>query len=604
MRLYLASVANLLLFSIAQASDSRIEEDIRVVLSEEGLTGIAWALIHEPGNATIGTAGVRDSGTGAAFDLDTRFHVGSIVKSLLATGVLRLATDGRVDLDAPVLFYLSDLFRGDPPAGFSEVTVRHLLDHTAGLNDAHLWQMFSKRANANAPLGSAFPDANRQLQIRSVPGSRFSYSNLGYTLLGMLVEDITGDRYENYLDAQLLRPLGMKDSTFGFTSQEGPHADPTLAWGHIDDGSTHAAAPMFLRPAGQFTTTAADLLAYMEFLLSDGVVGGQVFVDNSLMVSRAVPIGTEAAESGLPAGYALGLGRRDRHGRVGHCHGGNTVGFAAMLCIFPDDRKAFAYSVNTDSEVADYGRLDRLFIEALQVSGATPPIDVDPAEDAKDWIGRYVLSPNRFRMFEYLDTVFGSIRVSTKGDLLEILSLQQATRQLRPVGEYAYSANDRTTTSHVLMRGRDGEYLISDGFRTYKKVSSILLGAHWTSLVLGLTGLSWILVAGTVSLARFRTGMLRRPVAPAFLATVLLFAPIPLFLGQSFMALGDSTVASMLLAFTTALLPMGALATIILIARSPCRTRCSLMHAGAALLVLQYCIVLAAADMLPLVLWT
>ena len=198
-----------------------------------------------------------------------------MTKSLLATGVLRLATEGLVELDAPVSRYLPNLDFENPWKGRVVVSVRHLLDHTSGLNDAYLWQMFSERPDPKTALIAAFPEQEVQLLIRSRPGSRFSYSNMGYTLLGLIVESAVGGAYETYLDEQILAPLEMHDSTFAYTTQEGESADPMLAWGHVDDGSRYAASPMYLRPAGQFTTTAADLARFARFLLSDGEIDGE-----------------------------------------------------------------------------------------------------------------------------------------------------------------------------------------------------------------------------------------------------------------------------------------------------------------------------------------
>lgn len=588
---------------VCLATESNLENDVEDAIVEEGLAGIAWTLVRENGDVTLGSAGAKDNSTGAAFAPDTRFHVGSLTKTLLATGVLRLATEGQISLDAPVLRYLPDLFSDQPPAGFSDIEVRHLLDHTAGLNDAQMWHVFSERASPDGPLIAAFPDPESQLRVRSPPGARFSYSNTGYTLLGMIIESVVGDRYETYLDEHVLAPLAMRDSTFKFTRQEGEGADPMLAWGHVDDGSRFASSPVFLRPAGQFTTTIADLARFARFLLGDGVVDGRTFIDESLMGSRARPLGTEAANEGLVAGYALGLGRRDRHGVVGYCHSGNIVGFVAMLCIFPDEQSAFAYSVNTDSETADYGRFDSLFIEALDVAKAVPPQTASPASDISEWQGRYVLSPNRFQAFEYLDTVFGSIRISANGDLLTLASMQQEDRNLRPVGERLFSANDRSATSHVFYRGEDGEYLVSDGFLTFEKTAAAYLIAHWTSILLGLAGLAWILFVGTVSLIRYRLKMFRRPEAPAFVASVLLFAPIPFFLTQSFMALGDPTFASGLLAAATLLLPIGMLLTVLRTKKTWKVSPLDLANGTAAAFVVQWCAVLVAAGMLPFRLW-
>jgi hypothetical protein len=337
--------------------------------------------------------------------------------------------------------------------------------------------------------------------------------------------------------------------------------------------------------------------------MGDGVVDGKSFVNSALLRSQGKPFGTEAANEGLVAGYALGLGRRDRHGVLGYCHGGNIVGFAAMLCIFPDENKAFAYSVNTDSETANYGHFDRLFIEALDIAEAQLPPTASPASDISKWYGRYVLSPNRFQMFEYLDTVFGAIKVSPDDGSLVLVSLQQDSRLLRPAGDYLYSASDRITTSHALFRGKQREYLLSDGFRTYEKVSTAYLAAHWTSLILGLAGLVWTLLAGVFSLFRYRFDALRRPEAPAFVSSAMLFAPLPFFLTQSFMALGDFTWASALLAIATFLLPVGMLSTILLAMKSWRGSRIKLLHGLAAAFVLQWCAVLMASDMLPFRLW-
>lgn len=590
-------------FFFCAPADAKLREDIEAILLQEDLTGIAWMMTGGDSEASFGTAGMKDNRDGLAFTPGARFHVGSLTKTVLATGILRLATEGRIDLDAPVLRYLPNLFPGDPPAGFSQVTVRHLLDHTAGLNDAQLWQMFSEQADPDTPLSAAFRNPEKQLRVRSAPGSQFSYSNQGYTLLGMVIESVVDARYESYLDEHLLAPLGMLDSTFAFTTQEGPNVDPTLAWGHVDDGSRYAASPIFLRPAGQFTSTTADLARFARFLLGDGVIDGRVFVDAEMMRSRGKPVGTEAARAGLVAGYALGLGRRDRHGVVGYCHGGNIVGFVAMFCIFPDEQKAFAYSVNTDSETADYGRLDSRFIEALGIAEATPPPAVSPGPDTSGWHGRYVLSPNRFQTFEYLDTVFGAIKISAAENSLDMSSLQRDTRQLRPVAAGLYSANDRTTASHVLLRSKEGGYLVSDGFQTFRKVSSGYLLAHWASVVLGLAGLGWFIVVGTVSLLRFRTRMIRRVEAPAFLSSLLLFVPMPFFMRQSFMSLGDVTLASILLAVVTLMLPAGMIVTLYLAKKSWDSSRADLLHGVAAIFLLQWCAVLIVAGMLPFRLW-
>ncbi|MEM1091366.1 MAG: serine hydrolase domain-containing protein [Pseudomonadota bacterium] len=588
---------------VSHAEVPELQQRVERILADEGLTGIAWALISDAGSISVGSAGFSDQASGARFSAETRFHVGSLTKAVLATGVLSMAKEGLLDLDAPVQRYLPELPMDNPWAPGRPVTVRHLLDHTAGINDAYLWQMFSERAAPDLPLATAFPDPAQQLRIRSQPGSRFSYSNMGYTVLGMIIESVSGARYERYLDDGVVIQLGMSESTFGYTTQEGERADPSLAWGHVDGGERYAASPMFLRPAGQLTTTAGDLARFAQFLLSDGAVAGEALIDPEVMRARGRPAGTEAAKADLIAGYALGLGRRDRHGVIGYCHGGNIVGFAAMLCVYPEQNKAFAYSVNTDSETADYGRLDGLFIETLGVVPAAEPPSTEPVPDMVDWAGWYTFAPNRFQTFAYLDTVFGATRVSFAEESIRLTTLQRPERRLRPVGDRLYSAHDRATTSHVFYRGDDGAYRFSDGFQTYQKTSPIDLYAHWVSLTVGLLGVLWVLIAGCVVMVRQRLRLFKDPLAPAFLAAAALVLPAPLFATQSFMALGDVTPASIMLATVTLLLPVGMAMTAVRSIRRWRSSRVQRVNAVAALSVLQWCAVLAVSGLLPLRLW-
>jgi CubicO group peptidase (beta-lactamase class C family) len=155
--------------SYCNAAEPNLQGALDEVLNEESLTGVAWSLIDENGGVSLGVAGLRDKPSRSNFTINTRFHVGSLTKSLLATGVLRLVTEGLIELDAPASRYLPDLAFVNPWKGQSEVTVRHLLDHTSGLNDAHLWQMFSERPKPETPLIAAFPEPETQLRIRSRP---------------------------------------------------------------------------------------------------------------------------------------------------------------------------------------------------------------------------------------------------------------------------------------------------------------------------------------------------------------------------------------------------------------------------------------------------
>ncbi|MBA3891262.1 MAG: beta-lactamase family protein, partial [Gemmatimonadaceae bacterium] len=384
----------------SQSADSLTASMARAI-SDEGLVGVTWSLVT-PDGVTLGAAGIRDRARNTPMQPHDRVQVGSVAKTLIATGVLLLVTEGRVALDAPVTRYLPDVRIDNRWEQEAPLLVRHLLDHTGGLADVHLWQVFTVRGDPESLLRAALGQRGSGVQIRHRPGDRFSYSNVGYLLLGMLIERVTGERYETWLDRELLLPLGMTRSTFAFVSQEGAAADPTLAMGHFEDGTPSATFAIPVRPASQFTTTGEDMAAFAQFLMSDGMVNGRRLVNSALLRGMGVPTTTEAVRAGLPSGYALGLLHRERWGITGMCHFGNIGTFRAILCIYPEHQRAFFASYNTDPEEANWNRVDSLLASALGV----PPTGAIPAAstgvDPSAWNGWYLARPNRFPQFAYL----------------------------------------------------------------------------------------------------------------------------------------------------------------------------------------------------------
>ena len=430
----------------AQNPPDPLTTSIETILVDEGLVGATWSLVT-PEGTTIGAAGLSDASRRRPMSPDDRVQVGSVAKTLLATGVLQLVTMGRVDLDAPVARYLPDVPIRNPWEPESPLRVRHLLDHTGGLDDARMWQVFSLRADPDAPLRDGLTHPGGTLRVRHRPGERFSYSNTGYLLLGMLIEAVTGTRYERWLDAELLAPLGMTRSTFAFVTQTGPHADPTLAMGHFDPQTTSAAIPIRVRPASQFTTAAADMARFASFLMGNGVVDGRVLVDGKLLRQMSVATTTEAARAGLEAGYALGLAHRDRHGAVGRCHLGNIGTFRSAICLYPERQRAFFVAFNSDPEDGRFDRVDALLVQALQLDPPDLQSVDTPGVDPADWEGLYRARPNRFEQFAYLDEVMGITRVRWDGEALHLAPLAGTARMLSPVGGASFRAADRREAS-------------------------------------------------------------------------------------------------------------------------------------------------------------
>ena len=145
--------------------------------------------------------------------------------------------------------------------------------------------------------------------------------------------------------------------------------------------------------------------------------------------------------------------------------------------------------------------------------------------------------------------------------------------------------------------------MLGDGFNTYEKVNKAYLLMLAVSLLAGLGGMVWFFVMGLISIFRYRSRALGRPETLGLFGLLGLVLPIPLFLSQSFMALGDLTPASALLAVATAGLPLAMIAVWLKTRMRPSFGSFQRVHQFAAICVIQWCMVLAAYGMLPLMLW-
>lgn len=555
---------------VLPARAAPLKQDLQHVLTSLGGAGLAVATVN--GERTELTAfGLAHAPSGRAMREDSLVQVGSIAKPVIALALLRLASQGHVDLDAPLQQQLPGLPIVNPWAAEAPLRLRHLLDMSAGLEDARLWQLFSRQLDADAPLAQVWQRQPEVLRLRTPPGSQTSYSNLGFTLAAQVIEVVVGERYEAWITRELLQPLGLHDSTLRLLHQAD---EPRMAWGHFDDFSVIANSPTALRPAGQFTTTAADMARLARFLMSDGRLNGQPFVDPALLRAMGEPRGTLAARAGLRSGYALGLIRYDRHGAVLRCHGGSAAGHRAMLCLDAERQKAFFWSMNSDLEGAAYGRVDARLLAELGLVQPLPEAVGEPFAAAL-----YEPGPGRFEAFALLD------RLAASPAPLDRLRAVPGKPGL-------WRLPDRLEASHAQLPA--GSF--SDGNRSWRPVTPAQV---WLPrLSLGLMALA--LLAGLLwpPVRALRTRRWSPLTQPAWWVTAALPVAGALMAVQGWQTLGDLTPGSALLAAATAALPL-AWGWAVLRALAARRW----LAAAPGLLVLQGSALLAAWGLLPLLMW-
>jgi CubicO group peptidase (beta-lactamase class C family) len=344
-------------------------------LKNTTIPGAAIALIHNGEVVWSQGFGLADEASLTPVTQDTLFQVASISKSLAAWGVLRLVEDGQIDLDTPALDYLTQehfpqafsepVAEGKPAVNLSEVTVRRLLSHTSGLA---LWNYPGAPAAGEHP---ALDDllsgigAPRGVQITQPPGASYRYTNGGYLLLQLILEDVTGEKFASYMDRQVFQPLGMAHSTFEWL----PGSSPAAATGYTTSGKP-VDRHWYPEAAGGLYSTAADLAAWLAAGMPgpNGEPAGRGILQPQTLEEMMTPTAvTKGSADGL--GYAV---ETLPDGTRMVLYTGDVLGWRGQYVALPDKRAGII--VLTNSNTSRYFIANTICSWALWAAGTQPSV--------------------------------------------------------------------------------------------------------------------------------------------------------------------------------------------------------------------------------------
>src|SRR5438552_14532621 len=299
----------------------------------------------------------------------TLFRPGSISKLFAATAVMQLVEQGKLELDRDVNGYLDFAI----PKTYPEpVTLRQLLTHTAGFEDT-LKNLFVAHASDLKPLRAYLVN---QMPARIFPPGRVpSYSNYGFTLAGYIVERVSGEKFERYIDNHILKPLRMTNSTFDQPLP--PQLAPQISKGYLNASKKPRDFEFVqVAPAGALSTTAADMTRFMLAFLQDGSVDGVAILKPETvreMQTRQFAIhpmicglGITFMEYWLDPVRAIG-------------HGGDTVYFHSDMVLLPDAHVGYFISYNSLGKNVGGGRGEilRAFMNRYFPNPSEHRVDVD-----------------------------------------------------------------------------------------------------------------------------------------------------------------------------------------------------------------------------------
>lgn len=375
-----ASTQSIAPAELAQAT-AAIEAAAQAELADKQIPSIAIALVDRNGVVWSKAFGYADTAGKVSATPATLYRAGSISKLFTDVAIMRLAEQGRVDLDAPVTTYLPD-FRPANPYGVP-ITLRQLMTHRSGLvREPPRGHYFDSHAKGQADAVASLNETT----LVARPGSVTKYSNAGIAVVGEVVARVTGQPFEQAVAELVLQPVAMADSGFSRAVLRHPVATSQMA--SFDGGRWEAPALELGTPAaGSLYTSANDLARFAQAMLNGG----------GPLLSRA-SLAEMWREQYAPAGgrrFGLGFALGDLDGQPTYGHGGAVYGHVADLRLLPDAGLASIVLATVDSSPVA-GRLGSFALRALQAAQQGKPLPVwhrsQPVTggEAKRLSGRYV----------------------------------------------------------------------------------------------------------------------------------------------------------------------------------------------------------------------
>jgi D-alanyl-D-alanine carboxypeptidase len=316
------------------ARADRVDDYLKTEMDQHRIPGLALVIVQDGKAIKTAAYGLANLELNVPVKPETVFEIGSVTKQFTAVGILLLAQEGKLSVDDKLSAHLANV-----PSAWTNVTIRHLLTHTSGIKSytgldgfqltKHLTQSQFIRAIGREPLEFA-------------PGDSWKYCNTGFSLLGYIIENVSGQNYWDFMSERVFQPLDMNATTNRLPGL----IIPNRASGYEQTNQVHINRDYDLTEvfsAGAIASTVGDLAKW------NAALDGEMLLNAASKAQMWTPA---KLNDGKPTKYGFGwfVDTVEGHRNIGH--GGSTSGFSATIQRFPDDKLAIIILTNTDEQIA------------------------------------------------------------------------------------------------------------------------------------------------------------------------------------------------------------------------------------------------------------
>ena len=383
------------------------------VLEETGTPGAALVVFNEDGPEYVGALGKADVENDIDADADTLFRIGSTSKMFVALSVLQLVEEGRLSLDDKLADLAPEIRFENRWEATHPVRVGHLLEHTTGWDDIHLPE-YAHNDPTPVTLKEGLDFHPHSRRSRWQPGTRSSYCNAGPPVAAYIVQKITGQDFEDYVQENFFTPLQMSGATYR-RNEAVQQRGATLYTDGVAEDYWHIS----MRPSGAINASANDMAGFLRLFLGRGTVDGVQYLTPQSIERMETAMTTDGARAGLEVGYGLNNYTSPHEHWIYQAHNGGVNGGLTEFAYLPGASRGYAFMINAGSGAA-FGEISDL-IRNYQIRNLEKPEVPDAvslADAARSIEGLYHSINPRQQLEYFISRVFDARKLWFDGDEL------------------------------------------------------------------------------------------------------------------------------------------------------------------------------------------
>ena len=547
-----------------------LQSKIDSILIAKNIPGAQLAIVSKDSVIWKHNFGYSDLENKTPVNDHTMFRIGSVTKSFIALAALTLVEEGKLKLSdkvkqlAPEIPYRNKWSKTHP------VQIVHLLEHTAGFDDMHLVEYATQGPDWTTLQGLQFhPDSRTS---RWKPGMHMSYCNGGPPMTAFIIEKITGETIEDYVQEKIMQPIGMKHTSFLLTDYVQQH----LAKGYFGEDNQEAKYWHIIdRSAGSINSTVTEMANYIQLYLNRGKTDSTRLLQATTIDRMEIAKSTLAGKTGEDEGYGLHIFSWDFKGVRMHGHTGGMNGYLTDFTYIPEKNIGFILLINKNGAgFRDLRIAIRNYLVDRNNTWQEP--EAKAVGFDKNILGYYRSATTRNQIARFMDWPTNVVQIKERGGKVFIKNLFGKERALHIESEKVFRnySDNGDSSPLLLLKDDDGQTILQKplGGNNYYKTSGF---AAWGIILLGglamffmissiLVSLVWLVMWMFGKSIRFKRARVFPFLAVLSFSAFLMFFAIAQIRGDVIENLGTASIWSMGIFVTSVLFGIFSLISLII----------------------------------------